>query len=265
MANALKPSNYLLCRHGAGRHPGADLGTRTQRAVRLCAPEDAPSAPGPRGALLHEAALQRPWGASETSSPQNSPAGRRWGPQLSSTLLSDPRSSLPKVEPRGTGFLQKCKMNKELGTWAGWCVWSGAPFRRTWGRLQRLWESFFQLSSLPSPPNAPLPAEFEKSSESWGRTGRWADSRPLTTVVLFRKQFQNKLTSVGCFFFSLPSNCAPFPLPFSIRVCFMFLCVVPTILSLFLLFLSGHSFLFLCVWLLGLMCSSLPPTARWLL
>lgn len=29
----------------------------------------------------------------------------------------------------------------------------------------------------------------------------------------------------------------------------MFLCVVPTIVSLFLVFLSGHSGLFLCVWL----------------
>lgn len=44
-----------------------------------------------------------------------------------------------------------------------------------------------------------------------------------------------------------PLLIVPLPLPLSIRVCFMFLCVVPTILSLFLLFLSGHSFLFVCV------------------
>lgn len=117
------------------------------------------------------------------------------------------------------------------------------------------------------PSLSPSPhATFQDSSESWGLAGapRWAESRPLTPRVLFRKQFQNKLTSVGCFFPS-PSNCPPPPLPLFIRVCFMFPCVVPTILSLFLLFLPGHSVLFLCVWLLRLMCGSLPPTARPLL
>lgn len=67
----------------------------------------------------------------------------------------------------------------------------------------------------------------------------------------------------------LPPNCLFF---FSFQVCIMFLWVAPTIyLSLFFpsffsfIILSPSLFFSLCVWLLGLICSLLPPTARSLL
>lgn len=138
----------------------------------------------------------------------------------------------------------------------GWVVcWVHLP-EGTWGEPEG------GGSPLPPLPHR-YPRRVPRELVNWGER-RPAASRPLMSRALFRKQFQNKLTSVGCPPLS-PSNCPPFPLPPSIRVCFMFLCVVPTILSLFLLFLFGHSFLFLCVWLPWLMCGSLPPTARSLL
>lgn len=98
----------------------------------------------------------------------------------------------------------------------------------------------------------------------------------LLKVAKFWKLYSHR----NCFKISLPlggrspSLLIASPPPPPPQVCIMFLRVVPTIyLSLF--FLSFHSLfslplpppppLSLCVWLLGLICSLLPPTARSLL
>ena len=243
MSNALKPSNYLLCRHGAGRHPRAHLRGRRRRAQAGCAlPGRDPFCQGPRGTLLQEAASQSCWGCIRSAlSPKLT---LRDVIQHSTLFCTRATSSLLLAESKIFAKMEGKQGVEDLGGVVCWMH----PLKRPQGEPKGYKSPPFTPLPHPSPP---LPTEFQESSESWrgrGRT-RWADSRPLTSRVLFRKQFQNKLTSVGCFSPSI-SNCPPFPLPLCIRVCFLFFCVVPTILSLFLLFLPGHSFLFVCVWLL---------------
>lgn len=214
---------------------GALAGTQAQRSDWLRAAREDPFREGPRGTLLQGAALQSCWGCIRSA----------LSPELTlreviqhSTLVCTRATSLLLTESKIFA-----KMEGKLGVGdLGGVVCRMHPLKRPRGGPKGCRRPPFTPS--------PLPTEFQQSSESWrgrGRT-RWADSRPLPPRVLFRKQFQNKLTSVGCFSPSL-SNCPPFPLPLCIRVCFLFLCVVPTILSLFLLFLPGHSFIpfFVCV------------------
>lgn len=122
MAKALKPSNYLLCRHGAGRHPGARLrgtGWRGHRAggwgaaprlAACCQGERETLSPGAPQTPFLQAMLQSCWGASEMPSPQNSLPGRWCGPHR--CRLHSCRSSLwptPKVKQRGIDFCNNVK------------------------------------------------------------------------------------------------------------------------------------------------------------
>lgn len=97
------------------------------------------------------------------------------------------------------------------------------------------------------------------------------ESRKVSKIFFMQKLFQNKFTSMGSVHLSSPRLLIAFFF-FSFQVCIILLRVAPTIyLSLFFpsffsfIILSPPLFSPLCVWLLGLIRSLLPPTARSLL
>lgn len=258
MSNALKPSNYLLCRHGAGRHPGAHLRGRRRSAQAGCTlPGRDPFCQGPRGTLLQEAASQSCWGCIRSALYPK--LTLRDVIQHSTLFCTRATSSLLLAESK---IFAKMEGKQGVGDLGGVVCWVH-PLKRPQGEPKGYRSPPFTPFPHPSPP---LPTEFQESSESWRGRGRthWADSRPLTSRVLFRKQFQSKLTSVGCFSLSL-SNCPPFPLPsaFASVFCSSALCQLFYLYS-FSFSLAIHSFLCVCGFS-GLMCRSLPPTARSLL
>lgn len=127
MANALKPSNYLLCRHGAGRNPGAHLRERAEAGTARglgCSAEAGGAQPGTD--LL---------GPSPTgpcfSAPRCGAAGmKQKGLKFTRRLLVRPPSlstvapcllhrqfQRPRLERGGTGFLHQCKNGSQTRIW----------------------------------------------------------------------------------------------------------------------------------------------------
>ena len=236
---------------------GALAGTQAQRSDWLRAAREDPFREGPRGTLLQGAALQSCWGCIRSAlSPKLT---LRDVIQHSTLFCTRATSSLLLAESK---IFAKMEGKQGVGDLGGVVCWVH-PLKRPQGEPKGYRSPPFTPFPHPSPP---LPTEFQESSESWRGRGRthWADSRPLTSRVLFRKQFQSKLTSVGCFSPSL-SNCPPFPLPsaFASVFCSSALCQLFYLYS-FSFSLASHSFLCVCGFS-GLMCRSLPPTARSLL
>lgn len=164
MANTLKPSNYLLCRHRAGHHPGAHLWDRgAELRLAVCASRERPSLPQAPQALLHEALLQSCWGAGvpEMPCPQNSSTGRWCSPQLLSTLAPDLPYCQPKVERRKNKIF--AKMEGKQG--AGNLGWVHLP-ERDWGEPKACRSP---PSNPPPHPHSPTPHRVPREFTKLGR------------------------------------------------------------------------------------------------
>lgn len=97
MANALKPSNYLLCRHGAGRNPRA----------RLRGPAEAGTARG-KGAVPSLALSSQ-----GEILPARSPSGRCSSRQRCRVVGVHQKDPLPKIHPREV--VQRSSLSSTLG------------------------------------------------------------------------------------------------------------------------------------------------------
>lgn len=236
---------------------GALAGTQAQRAGWLHATRERPFLPGPPRDAAPGGSVAELLGVY-----QKCPLPKTYLRdviQHSTLFCTRATSSLLLAESK---IFAKMEGKQGVGDLGGVVCWVH-PLKRPQGEPKGYRSPPFTPFPHPSPP---LPTEFQESSESWRGRGRthWADNRPLTSRVLFRKQFQSKLTSVGCFSPSL-SNCPPFPLPsaFASVFCSSALCQLFYLYS-FSFSLAIHSFLCVCGFS-GLMCRSLPPTARSLL
>lgn len=175
MANALKPSNYLSCRHGAGRqprahrHPGAHLrGPGAQRAVWLCATGKDPPRQGPAGRCSTRQLCRVVGVYQKCPLPKTHPRGA--DAALNSRLHSRPIFSIA-TRSRSDGEQDFCKTGRQTRSWVVCWVHSLEGPRG-------------EPKGCRSPPSNPpphrVPREFRKSrvggGGGWGM--RWADSRP---------------------------------------------------------------------------------------